>query len=249
MNWHEHYGSLSIRLPRYLTSMLPQPSDSGVFPFTGPRNNGQLLLDKQASTLPPRTPALNPSSSFNGLYSTRYSILFVGIKDWKTVQNQAWLGLFIQSCPFTQSVAESPCEQHPWSSHPLKDVLPLGRYPPPHLRFISLPGFFWTLFKTHKKQIAAQVSLGLRDLKLSQNEPNTLYHTFVLNSCWQPLNSSHCSAWKLAKKTQKNIHFSPCPPTPNSARLKSLAKQSTRWGKSFSMWAAKFLEPIPWKLD
>lgn len=97
----------------------------------GPRNNGQLLLDKQASTLPPRTPALNPSSSFNGLYSTRYSILFVGIKDWKTVQNQAWLGLFIQSCPFTQSGAESPCEQHPWSSHPLKDVLPLGRYPPP----------------------------------------------------------------------------------------------------------------------
>lgn len=114
-------------------------------------------------------PALSPSSSLNGLYSTRYFILCVGIKDWKPVQNQAWLGLFIQSCPFTQSVTESLWKQHPWSIHPVKDVIPLGRSGP-HLRFISLPGVFWTLFKTHKKRIA-QVSLGLRDLKLSQNEP------------------------------------------------------------------------------
>lgn len=131
MNWHKYYGSLSIRLPRYLTSMLPQPSDSGVFPFTGSRNNRQLLPDKQAPTLPPRTPTLNPSSSLNGLYSTRYFILFVGIKDWKTVQNQAWLGLFIQSCPFTQSVTKSLWKQHPWSTHPLTDVISPPHTPPP----------------------------------------------------------------------------------------------------------------------
>ena len=174
MNWHKYHGSLSIRLPRYHTSMLPQPSDAGVVPFTGPRNNGQLLLDKQAPTLPPHTPSLNPSTSLNGLYSTRYFILFVGIKDWKPVQNRAWLGLFIQSCSFTQSVTESFWKQHPWGSHPLMDgmdVIPLGPPPPPpppHLPPWRLRNSFKN---THTK---TNYSTGFPRRawpELSQNEP------------------------------------------------------------------------------
>lgn len=59
--------------------MLSQPSASSVPPFSSTANNWQLLPDKQAPTLPPRTPTLNPSFLLNGPYSTRYFILFVGI--------------------------------------------------------------------------------------------------------------------------------------------------------------------------
>lgn len=93
MNWHKYHGSLSIRLPRYLTSMLSQPSDSSVPPFTSTANNWQLLPDKQAPTLPPRTPALNPSSLLNGPYSTRYFSLFVGTRGTKQHKNTVLLGL------------------------------------------------------------------------------------------------------------------------------------------------------------
>lgn len=93
MNWHKYHGSLSIRLPRYLTSMLSQPSDSSVPPFTSTANNWQRLPDKQAPTLPPRTPTLNPSSLLNGPYSTRCFILFVGTRGTKQHKNTVSLGL------------------------------------------------------------------------------------------------------------------------------------------------------------
>lgn len=130
VNWHKHMAPFQSDYP--VTSHQCYPSHqilaSFLSPAPGTADNSSWI---NKHPLPPHTPLLTHHPHSMG--SIRQGILFCLLKnqDWKTVQNQAWLGLFIQ-LPFpAQSGAESPCEQHPWSSHPLQGRPSLGTLPAP----------------------------------------------------------------------------------------------------------------------
>lgn len=190
MNWHKYHGSLSIRLPRYLPSMLPQPSAPRVPPFSSTANNWQLLPNKQAPTPPPRTPTLNPSSLLNGPYSTRYFILFVRIGA-QTVQKCCWAGAAIQSCSFRAVLYSAFKNKH--SKHIPAPYL----YTHTHRHTFNLielltSVIFLTLLSVHIKQC-----LGLLRPKVNVKWTHILCSILILNSCWQPLNSFHCMTQEL----------------------------------------------------
>lgn len=178
--------------------MLSQPSASSVPPFSSTANNWQLLPDKQAPTLPPRTPTLNPSFLLNGPYSTRYFILFVGIGALNNTKILFCWGcdskLPFQSCWALEAWTINI--QKIWE-HRVQPYIGIYNIHVHNLIQSLTSVIFHTLLNPSKKKKKKKLCLGLLRPKVSVRWTHILHSTLILNSCWQPLNSFYCLAQEL----------------------------------------------------